>query len=679
MWVNYLEPQASVEFILCGIAALLGTSLLSLSIQRCHCANGVVYGLSLAIMLASAAIALRQMLIGDATPLVLQLPIGLPGLSSHFRLDLLSSFFLLIVNFIGAMASLYGLHYGQHEKEPMRILPFFPLFIAGMSLVTIANDAFIFIVAWEMMSLASWLLVMSTHKESGTSYAAYVYLIMAAIGTIALLLAFGLFAGSPGDYTFDAMRAQHLSPLLASAVLFLVLFGAGMKAGLIPLHAWLPLAHPAAPSHVSGLMSGVMTKVALYGIIRVIFDLLGGAEWWWGGIITMIGGITAIGGILYAMMQSDLKKLLAYSTVENVGIITIGLGLSLVFQADHMPVLAGLALTAALFHTLNHALYKSLMFFGAGGVLSATGTRDMEKLGGLIHRMPVTSFVFLIGAMAISALPPLNGFISEWLTFQTILNGPELPQWAIKFSLPVTGAMLAMAAAFTAVCFVKLYGIVFLGRARSTEAEHAHEVGGFMLAAMSILATLCIIIGVLPSGVLQLLRPVVTGLLSDAAAPLQNSDWLILRPNEASGSSYSGLIILGAVAAMTIVVVFVIHQFASNRMRRSAIWDCGFPNTQTDTQYTASSFSQPIRRIFGSVVFSANETVVMPDPAELRAARFSVYLRDHIWNTLYMPVARRVMAWAEKFNRLQSLTIRHYLSLMFTVLVLFLVIVAVIQ
>ena len=674
------NPTMPMEIILWCVAALFGTSVLALFAGRSRFANGLIYGLTLLITAVTAAIAARHLFLGaEAEASSYSLPIGLPWLNAHFRLDLLSAFFLLIVNLLGAVSSLYGWQYGHHEKEPMRVLPFYPLFIAGMSLVTVADDAFMFLVAWEVMSLASWLLVLSTHKEKGTQHAAYVYMIMACIGTFALCLAFGLLAGVAGDYGFDSIRAHSLSPLLASGVLFLTLFGAGAKAGVVPLHAWLPLAHPAAPSHISALMSGVMTKVAIYGMVRILFDLVGAPQWWWGGVVMLLGGITALIGVLYALMQHDLKRLLAYHTVENIGIIVIGLGLALAFSGNHLPVLAGLALTAALFHVLNHSLFKSLLFLGAGSVLTSTGTREMEKLGGLIHKMPITAFIFLIGALSISALPPFNGFISEWLTFQSILSGIVLPQWLLKFSLPVVGAMLALAAAFTAVCFVKVYGVVFLGRARSAEAENAHEVGGAMLVSMGVLALLCTVIGVLPSGVLDFLRPRVSALLPNVTTPLQHSDWLMLRPQEADGSSYSGLIILGAIAFMTSVLVLCIHQFASNRASRGDIWDCGFPCAQTNTQYTASSFAQPIRRIFGTVLFSAKESINMPEPGDLRAAQFKVHLRDHLWEKFYAPVVRWMNFLSEKCDATQFLTIRSYLSLMFGALVLLLVLVAVIQ
>ena len=290
----------------------------------------------------------------------------------------------------------------------------------------------------------------------------------------------------------------------------------------MPLHVWLPLAHPAAPSHVSALMSGVMTKVAVYGFVRVVFDLLGSPPWWWGAVVLLLGGATAVLGVLYALMQHDLKRLLAYHTVENIGIIFIGLGLALAFQANAMGFAAALALTAALFHVLNHSLFKSLLFFGSGAVLNATGERDMEHLGGLIHRMPLTAFAFLVGSAAISALPPLNGFVSEWLTFQAILVSPDLPQWSLKFLVPAVGALLALSAALAAACFVKAFGVTFLGRARSAAAERAREVDRFSLAAMFAFAGLCVFAGVFPGLIIDALAPVVVMLTDGARMPVQS-------------------------------------------------------------------------------------------------------------------------------------------------------------
>ena len=412
-----------------------------------------------------------------------------------------------------------------------------------MNLVVLADDAFAFLFSWEFMSLASWALVMAHHQEAENRQAGFVYIVMASAGTLALLLAFGLLAGATGGYAFAAMRAASLAPLAAALVLVLALVGAGSKAGIVPLHVWLPLAHPAAPSHVSALMSGVMTKVAVYAFIRIAFDLVGPLPWWWATIVVVLGGVTAVLGVLYALMQHDLKRLLAYHTVENIGIIFIGLGLALGFRTNGMQAAAALAMTAALFHVLNHSLFKSLLFFGAGAVLNATGTRDMERLGGLIHRMPVTAFAFLAGSAAISALPPLNGFVSEWMTFQAILLSPDLPQWDLKIMVPAVGALLALSAALAAACFVKAYGVSFLGRPRSEPAARAEEVDRFSLAAMLALAALCLLAGLFPGFVIDGLSPVAS-LLTGARMPVQSAvSWLSIVPVAASRSSYNGMLV----------------------------------------------------------------------------------------------------------------------------------------
>jgi len=581
-----------------------------------------------------------------------------------------------VINLGGAAASLYALGYGEHEEAPQRVLPFYPAFLAGMNLVLIADDAFSFLIAWEFMSLSSWALVVAHHRDRNNTSAGYIYILMASFGTFALLLAFGLLAGPQGGYGFSEIRAAQHAAWLPGLVLGLVLIGAGSKAGLVPLHVWLPLAHPAAPSHVSALMSGVMTKVAVYGFIRVVFDLLGSPAWWWSMVVLALGSATAVLGVLHALLQRDLKRLLAYSTVENVGIIFIGLGLALAFKSNGMAAAAALAFTAALLHVLNHSLFKSLLFFGAGAVLTATGERDIEKLGGLIHQMPQTAFLFLGGCLAISALPPLNGFVSEWLLFQAILLSPDLPQWGLKLMVPAAGAMLALAAALSAACFVRAFGIAFLGRPRSIEAAAAKEADMLSRAGMGLLLALCLLAGVLPGLVIDTIAPVVQAFVG-VRMPIQTSlPWLSIVPIAESRSSYNGLLVLGFIALSTVIAVQVIHRFASNALRRGPAWDCGYPEPSPATQYTADSFAQPVRRVF-SEVFQAHEQVDMPAPGDPRPARIDIKLRDLIWDTFYAPISGWIWFAAEKMNHLQFLTIRRYLSLVFGALVALLLMVAI--
>jgi formate hydrogenlyase subunit 3/multisubunit Na+/H+ antiporter MnhD subunit len=659
------------------VAAFLGTAVGAIAVGRSPHGSRLVYGASLAVSIVTLGVALDVLIAApDAAP-SLVLPLGIPWIGAHFRLDALSAFFLIVVNLGGVAASLYAIGHGEHETAPMRVLPFYPAFLAGMNLVVVADDAYSFLFSWEFMSLTSWALVMAHHRDRNNTRAGYIYLLMASFGTLALLLAFGLLAGPNGGYAFATIRAGAHSPLLAALILTLALLGAGSKAGLVPLHVWLPLAHPAAPSHVSALMSGVMTKVAVYAFIRLVFDLLGPPSWGMGLAVLSLGGITAVLGVLYALMQHDLKRLLAYHTVENIGIIFIGLGLALAFRADGMKLAAALALTAALFHVFNHSLFKSLLFFGAGSVLSATGERDMEKLGGLIHRMPRTALAFLIGCVAISALPPLNGFVSEWLTFQAILISPSLPQWGLRIAIPAVGTLLALSAALAAACFVKAFGITFLGRPRSPAAEGARETDPFSLQAMAVLAGLCILAGILPGFVIDALAPV-TRQLVDGAMPAQASvPWLSIIPIAAGRSSYNGLLVFLFIAVSASLGAYAIHRLASRAVRRGPAWDCGYPDPSPATQYTASSFAQPIRRVFGTVVFGARERVEMPPPGSMAAAHLRVTLRDPVWDTLYAPIGGAVGFAAERLNILQFLTIRRYLSFVLLALIVLLLMLAI--
>ena len=659
--------------LLCCVALHLALAVAGVGLARRAWGSPLFYLLSLAVSVVALGGALNH-LAGGVPAAVATLPLGLPWLGAHFRVDALAAFFLAVINLGGAAAALYAVGYGRHEAEPGRVLPFFAAFLAGMNLVLLADDAFAFLLCWEFMSLASWALVMAHQRVAENREAGYIYLVMAGFGTFALLLAFGLLAGPEGGYAFDAIRGGRPEPWLASLVLVLVLVGAGSKAGLVPLHVWLPLAHPAAPSHVSALMSGVMTKVAIYAFVRVAFDLLGEPVWWWGLLVLALGGVTAVLGVLHALMQSDLKRLLAYSTVENVGIVFIGLGLALAFRANDLSAAAALALVAALLHVLNHSLFKSLLFFGAGAVLTATGERNLERLGGLIHRMPATALAVLVGCAAISALPPMNGFVSEWLTFQAVLLSPVLPQWGLKLAVPAVGALLALAAALAAACFVKAFGIAFLGRPRSDSAAMAVESDPYSLAAMFLFAGLCLAIGILPGVAIDLLAPVARDLVGQAMPAQSALPWLSIVPVGEARSSYNGLLVflfIGLSAAMT---AFAVRRLSPHPLRRAAPWDCGFPDASPWTQYSAGGFSQPLRRVFGPAAFRAQEWVSMPPPGDTGPARYEARLTDLAWDALYRPIASGVNAAAERLNGAQFLTIRRYLTLVFAALVFLLLV-----
>ncbi|MBS0518230.1 MAG: hydrogenase 4 subunit B [Proteobacteria bacterium] len=639
----------------------------------------VVRGPALAIVYPIAAVAAVALGVVDLGVLLqggvltARLPIGLPMIGFHLRLDSLSAFFGIVINGGVLATSLYGMGLDRVKDLTPRVEPLFPLFAAAMNLVLLADDAYAFLFSWELMSLASWALVVARHTSIDSRRAGHLYLVMAAIGTMALIFAFGGLAGPSGGYAFDTIRAHAPGPMIAVLVLTAALVGCGSKGGLIPLHAWLPLAHPAAPSHVSALMSGVMTKVAIYGFMRIAFDLLGPPAWWWSLPPIILGVITAVLGLLYAVFDGDLKRVLAYSTVENVGVIFVALGLALAFRANHQDAAAAVAMAAALLHILNHSWFKSLLFLGAGAVLHATGRRDLAGLGGLIHRMPRTAVFFLIGALSISALPPLNGFVSEWLLFQSVLAAPAMPQTTLNFASPAIGAMLALAAALAAACFVRVYGIAFLGRPRSEEAAHAHEVPLIQQVAMGGLALLCILGGLFGAVIVAGLAPVLTalvgsGLPNSGAGPTPFS----LIAFNAARSVYDAPVIALFVAIASLTTLAVVHRLSERRTRRGPAWDCGFPDPSPTTQYTASSFAQPLRRVYGAALFSARESVVMPPPGDTRPARFSVTLVDVVWATLYARPGRAVLRLSERLNALQFLSIRRYLVLMFAALVILL-------
>ncbi len=664
-----------VAILLWCVLAYLLVAAFSVGLAKRPFTTSVVYAATALISVVACVTAL--FCLNSSQIATLRLPLGLPWLGASFHIDALSAFFLVVVNLGTAAASAYALGYGRHETSPERVLPFFAAFLAGMNLVVLADDAFTFLLAWEFMSLTSWALVLAHHRSPENIRASYIYILMASFGTFALLLAYGLLAGPAGHYGFDEIRAHHPDALYSVLVLGLVLIGAGSKAGLVPLHVWLPLAHPAAPSHVSALMSGVMTKVAVYAFIRIVLDLLGPPAWWWGVVVLGLGGITSLMGVLYALMQHDLKRLLAYHTVENIGIIFIGLGLTLAFRANGLMATAALALTAALFHVFNHSIFKSLLFFGSGAILTATGERDMEHLGGLIHRMPLTAFAFLVGCAAISALPPLNGFVSEWLTFQAILLSPELSQWGLKLIVPAVGAMLALSAALAAACFVKAFGITFLGRARTRAAEAAKETDRFSLAVMFGFAAICLLAGILPGFVIDAIAPAVQIILGGHMPHQASVPWLSIVPIAQNRSSYNGLLVFMFIAISASMSAYAIHVLASKVVRRAPAWDGGYPEKSPLTQYTAGSFAQPIRRVFGTLIFRARERVEIPPPGDTRPAKIEVNLEDVIWDVLYAPISGSIAFLADRLNVLQFLTIRRYLTLVFGALVVLLLAIAI--
>ncbi|WP_232322287.1 hydrogenase 4 subunit B [Methylomonas lenta] len=636
----------------------------------------VLLGLSgLLALSAGLGVLIGQQVLTD------QIPLGLPWLPWHVRFDGLSGFFFLIIGIAVIAISLYGPGYVQayqEEKHPFAVLGLFTgLFVAGMLLVLLADDAFFFMIAWELMSVASYFLVAFQHENSANRRAAFLYLLMAEVGALAIILSFGVLASFSDGLTFDALRHANLSSTWASIAFVLALLGFGMKAGIVPIHVWLPEAHPVAPSHISALMSGVMLKVAVYGLIRFCFDLLGDVHWQWGVVLLGLGTLSALGGILYAMMQPNLKRLLAYSSVENIGIIFMVLGLAMIFMANGFPQLAALGLLAALFHAFNHALFKNLLFLGAGILQHQTHSLDIDSMGGLIKRMPQTSFLFLIGCMSISSLPLFNGFVSEWLAFQTALQVNVLDNGVLRSLIPVAAAALALTAALAAACFVKVFGLIFLGLPRSRNSEKAQEVEDKgMLLALKLLAGLCFFFGIFPSLIINLLNNVAKQLLGLSLPNDTALSWMWLAPVSAQKASYSPLLVLISVLIATGISFWFLRRNPETKtMRRSEAWDCGFGGLNARMQYSSSAFTMPFRRIFAKVwLIDEQITKDMQGAQDLDVAAIHYHLQvqDHSWPRLYQPIANAINQLARQVGRIQTGNIRVYLGYSFVTLILLL-------
>lgn len=618
---------------------------------------GALCGVALAVVAATSLGAPSEQAI---------LPLGLPDLPVHVRRDALTSLFLFLLGAASAGISIFAAGYfrrGEGTDAGLMCLQYH-LFLASMGFVLLADDAYTFMVAWETMALSSYFLVTTQHSIPEIRRAGFLYLLLAHLGAIAILLSFGVMQGGSWQFTFEAMRGAHLAPRWATVAFLLALVGFGAKAGLVPLHVWLPEAHPAAPSPVSALMSAVMLKMAVYGVLRVTFDLLGKPEWWWGLVLLVLGLFSALYGVVFAAVQTDMKRLLAWSSIENLGIVFTGIGLAVVFYGVGMQALAALALVAALYHSLNHAFIKSLLFLGTGTVLHSTGERNLGRLGGLIHRMPWVAWLTLIGALAMSGLPPLNGFVSEWLLLQSFLFAHEVPRSFINMMLPLGAALVALTAALAAYVMVKFFGVIFLGQPREPVLARAHDAGVLERIGLIWLAVGCFALGLLPTYIVDALRIVVRQ-LSGASLPATSGPWWLLVPLPGRQASYSAPVLLIALAAALMLTVFAVHRFYHRRARRAAPWDCGFGRLTPRMQDTAEGFGQPIRHIFGAFFAMKRE---LPSPFD-RTPRYRVTVGDRIWQGLYLPFGTIVRRVADAFAWLQQGRIATYLLYSFLTLI----------
>ena len=626
----------------------------------------LLFPLGALVGLALAAVALFSV----AAPAEQQvLPLGLPDLPFHLRRDALSNVFLFLLGATSTGISLFGAGYFRSgEGSPPGLLCLqYHMFLASMGFVLLADDAYAFMVSWETMALSSYFLVTTQHRIPEIRSAGFLYLLIAHLGAISILLAFGVLQGGSWQFTFDAMRGATLPPAWSTVAFCLALLGFGAKAGLVPLHVWLPEAHPAAPSPVSALMSGVMIKTALYGLLRVTFDLLDSPVWWWGLIPLAVGLFTAIYGVVFAAAQTDMKRLLAFSSIENIGIMFTGVGLAIVFRGVGMPALAALALIAVLYHAVNHAFMKSLLFLATGSVLHATGQRNLGRLGGLIHRMPWVAWLALVGVLAIAGLPPLNGFVSEWLLLQAFLSAHEVPHTFVNMLLPLGAAVIALAAALAAYVMVKFYGVVFLGQPREAALADAHDAGWLERAGLVWLAIGCVSLGVLPSQVVAQLGHVPEQLGFASTTP--SSSWWHFVPLTARQAAYAPLVFLLAIAATIGITLWAVSVLYHRRVRRGPAWDCGFARLDSRMQDSAEGFGQPIRAIFAAFFDMRRE---LPSPFDL-APRYQVVVGDKLWRLLYAPLERIVQRVAAAVAWLQQGRIATYLLYSFATLLILLV------
>jgi hydrogenase-4 component B len=605
-------------------------------------------------------------------------PSLIPYVDFTIRQDPLGAFFGLLVSVLALALSIYSLGYarGFYGRKSVGVLgAFFNAMLLTTTLVFLADNAFFFLIVWELMAVAAYCLISFEHEKEETRQAGVLYFIMSHIGTGCLILGFLLlFQAAGNSYNFSDFHGlgDHMSAARRNAVFLLFLAGFGVKAGIIPLHIWLPAAHPVAPSNVSAFLSAVIIKTGIYGMTRVFFEFLGTPPAWWGVTVLCLGTLSAVLGVLYALMEHDLKRLLAYHSIENIGIILMGLGAALMFLHYQIPGLAALALIAGLYHTINHAIFKGLLFLGAGAVLHSTHTRNMEEMGGLAKRMRWTAVFFLVGAAAISALPPLNGFVSEWLTYQALLQGYGTTESLIRIMFPLGGAMLALTSALAAACFVKAFGITFLAQPRSREARQAKEASPTMLLGQGLLALACVFLGLGPTLFLNVLDPVTQQLAGrQLSSTLSQSGGLVLASGAARGGGISMLGICVAALGLALVPLALRLVLArGTRIRRGPTWDCGLQGLTPQMEYTATGFSKPIRMIFKALFRPRREVQREYDfsPYFATTLRFESHVEEVFQTRIYRPLNRLILRVSRRLRALQAGSIQAYLIYIFVTL-----------
>ena len=617
----------------------------------------------------------------QGTPVRWSISSGIPLFAYSFDYDALAGFFNLTLAILAGAVSIYSYSYLK-EFERKRNIGFFGflfhLLLLSLTIVFTAANAFLFLIGWEVMALAAYGLVTFYHEDRETRRAGLLYIVMAHIDAGCLLLGFALLMQVSGSADFAGFRtaAVHLSSSQQAVAFVLFFVGFGIKAGVIPFHIWLPAAHPVAPSNISSLLSGIVLKAGIYGMVRIFLDGLGVLPSWAGLLVLIVGVGSAVLGVLYALMEHDLKRLLAYHSIENIGIILIGLGAALVFRVAGHPQLAAVALIAALFHTLNHAIFKCLLFLGAGSVQHSTRSRNMEELGGLIRPMPITAFCFLIGAVAISGLPPLNGFVSEWLTYQSLLAGFGATGGLTRILFPLAGSMLALTGALAAACFVKAFAITFLALPRSAESRSAHEVPRSMLVGMSCLTVACLSLGLGASWFLHVFDALTEQLLGPRVGTnlITAHGWVL-----SAGTPHGGLVSTSVIAIALLFLLIptaLLVSIAGRRFaqRRGPAWDCGLPGLAEDNEFTATGFSKALRMIFSVLYQPRREIQAVFDvsPYFPKAIHFESEIESTFEKRLYVPLKDLLLRFATRMRAIQAGSIHAYLAYIFVTLVLLL-------
>lgn len=582
-------------------------------------------------------------------------------------IDPLSAFFALPILLVSSCCSIYGLNYWKAE-ENLRTTPkltfFFGLMVASMLMVTMARSAAPFLFAWEIMALAAYFILTTDDHTPEVRDAGTVYMICTHTGTLILFAFFAILNATTGSFAFPATASLSAATPIATVVFFCALFGFGFKAGIMPLHVWLPGAHANAPSHVSAIMSGVILKIGIYGIVRSL-SFFNTIPLWWGILLLVLGMISGVVGVLFALGQHDIKRLLAYHSIENIGIIVMGIGIATLGSSMNSPLLIILGLSGALLHVLNHATFKALLFLGAGSIIHATGTRELEKMGGLLRNMPITAATFLTGAVAICGLPPLNGFVSELLIYLGFFNTVIFQEGSAAFTAALAAPALALVGGLAVACFVKVFGVVFLGVARSNESEHCHEAGSLMKLPMIILALICFAIGIAPVMMTPLLQSAVES-YSPENIPLPQ---LIKIAPMLFVSISSMLLIAGLVA----IWKYYSRKLKKQPLSSGATWGCGYLAPTSRMQYTASSFADLLVSFFGGVLRPENH---LPHIAGVfsKPAHFASHLPETVLEKIYQPL----LAWGhEKMQPVRRLQHGHlHIYILYTVVTLVVLIVA---